>query len=54
MLVVNALGSCHKDCRFCAKEFYRWYKTRMAQMAVPQEGQTTTFAQAAATSVKPE
>jgi hypothetical protein len=31
-MVVNALGACHEDCPFCAREFFKWYKTRMGAM----------------------
>jgi len=48
----------HRDCNACAREFFRWRKTREAQMSMvmPEDaarGFTVTWAQAAATSVRP-
>lgn len=44
----------HPDCNACARDFFKWVKTRMAQMDVDlKDGNSTTFAEAAATSVKP-
>ena len=42
----------HPDCNACAREFFRWLKGRMAQMALAKPGETS-FAAAAATSVRP-
>jgi hypothetical protein len=54
-VIVQALGACHPDCRFCAREFWRWYAGRMLQMhKVNARGRSrgeTSFAQAAATSI---
>ena len=55
MLVLNN-GQCeHPDCPWCARIWFRWYAARMNQMHVPRKnrGETTSFAEAAATSVKP-
>jgi hypothetical protein len=43
----------HRDCNACAREFFRWRKTREAQMNLVEEGAGTSFALAAATSVRP-
>lgn len=51
---VNALAACHPECRFCAVEMFRWLAGRMTQMAKAKRGDTTSFAECAATSVKPE
>lgn len=50
-MIVDALGQCHPDCRFCQKEWWRWYRARMAQMHKAKRGDTVSFAQAAATSI---
>lgn len=42
----------HRDCNACAREFFRWRKTRESQMALVEEGSTTSFTQAALTSVR--
>ncbi len=52
MLVVNALGKCHPDCPWCAKEFFKWMKSRMTQMNRVVPGMVESFSQAASTSVK--
>lgn len=58
MMVVNALGTCHRDCPWCAREFLvRWLQTRVRQMdeltkKQKERGETTTFSEAAATSVR--
>lgn len=49
---VYALGPCHPDCRFCAREFWVWLRARMAQMDRVKKGMTTSWSQAAATSVR--
>ncbi len=41
------------DCPFCTRDYWRWLKSRMAQMSKPRMGETISFADAAATSVKP-
>jgi hypothetical protein len=46
------MKNCSPQCPWCAKEFWRWMKSRMAQMNMTRPGETTSFAQAAATSVK--
>lgn len=42
----------HPYCNACARDFFRWRKTREAQMSLVEEGDATSFAQAAATSVR--
>lgn len=44
---------CDQRCSFCAQAFWRWVKSREAQMKVPKKGETVSFAEAARTSVKP-
>ena len=41
----------HPDCNACAREFFRWWKTREAQMSNASTG--PSFQQAAVTSVRP-
>jgi hypothetical protein len=53
-MTINALGSCHPDCTFCARDFFKWLKTRMTQMAIIEKGQVISFAEAAATSIIPK
>jgi hypothetical protein len=48
----QTMKNCSPQCPWCAKEFWRWMKSRMAQMNMTRPGETTSFAQAAATSVK--
>jgi len=43
----------HPDCNACAREFFRWRKTREAQMALVEPGAGTSFTLAAVTSVRP-
>jgi hypothetical protein len=43
----------HPDCNACARDFFRWRKTREAQMALVEPGSATSFARAALTSVRP-
>lgn len=43
----------HPDCNACARDFFRWRKTREVQMAMLEPGQSTSFTQAALTSVRP-
>lgn len=52
-MMVRALGQCHEDCRFCQREFLQWYRARMAQMHRVKKGESTSFAESAATSIKP-
>jgi len=49
----ESLQTCDQTCSHCARDFFRWWKTREAQMSVPRKklGETTTFAEAAATSI---
>ncbi len=42
---------CDQTCSHCAREFFKWWKTWTKKMMLPQDGATTTFAEAAATSV---
>lgn len=42
---------CGPECPFCARAFFKWYKTRMAQMRIPRKGERVSFAEAAATSI---
>lgn len=53
MLVVYALGACHPQCPWCAREFWKWMAGRMRAMDTPSKRHPgkVTFAQAAATSV---
>jgi hypothetical protein len=44
---------CDSTCRQCFRTWVRWLKSREHQMTMPMEGMTTTFAEAAATSVRP-
>jgi len=46
------MRECSPQCPWYAKEFWRWMKSRMAQMDKPRNGESESFAQAAATSVK--
>jgi L-lysine 2,3-aminomutase len=50
-MIVHALGLCHPECRFCQREWWVWYRARMAQMHKPKRGEAVSFAQAAATSI---
>lgn len=56
-MVVHALGACRPECPWCAREWWRWYKSRMAAMAqrTGSNGRTmsASFAEAAATSIRP-
>lgn len=48
-------GQCeHPDCPWCARRFFAWYRARMAQMHANLKGSSTSFAEAAATSIKEE
>lgn len=57
-MVVNALDVCHRDCPWCAREFLvGWFQSRVRQMDIltkkaKDRGETVTFTQAAATSVR--
>lgn len=44
---------CDATCTWCANNFFRWLKSRMAQMSRPNSkaGDTTLFAVAAASRV---
>lgn len=44
---------CDARCGWCARNWWRWLKSREAQMSLLRPGQTTSFAQAAATSIRP-
>ena len=44
---------CDQTCTHCARNWFRWLKAREHQMAMPHNGAQTTFAAAAATSVRP-
>ena len=46
------MQACNQTCSFCAREFWKFVKARQAQMSVPRKGETMTFANAAATSVR--
>lgn len=48
------MKSCDQTCSHCAREFWKFLRARMAQMSVPRtkKGETTSFAEAAATSIK--
>jgi hypothetical protein len=50
---MTAMQHCDSTCAHCAREFFRWLKSRMAQMSLLQKGSKTTFNEAAATSVRP-
>ena len=39
-------------CPWCAKLFFKWLKSRMTQMATPPKGELSSFADAAATSIR--
>jgi len=54
LVKIYALGACHPECRFCALDWWRWLRDRENQMSVPRKkyGETISFAQAAATSIK--
>lgn len=43
---------CHPDCPWCARAFFAWLKARMRDMARPRRGEKTSFADAAATSIR--
>jgi len=47
------LGQCHAECPFCARAFWAWFKARIASMSRTRPGDGQSFAQAAATSIKP-
>jgi hypothetical protein len=49
---VVAPQHCDQTCAHCAREFWRWLRAREAQMRTPRRGERTTFADAAATSVR--
>ncbi len=49
---INALGACHPECRFCAQEWYKWWRGRDKQMSMVRPGQGISFAEAAVTSIK--
>jgi len=48
------MQNCDQTCVHCARYFWKWLKAREAQMSKPLKGQTTTWSEAAATSVRPE
>ena len=54
-MIVYALGACDPACPWCAREWFRWLKARMAQMASHRgrggRVQAVSFAEAAATSI---
>lgn len=43
---------CDQRCPWCARDFWNWLKARERQMSIPQKGMTTSFAEAARTSIK--
>jgi hypothetical protein len=43
----------YRNCPFCARDYWRWLKARMRQMSTPRKGETISFADAAATSIRP-
>lgn len=45
--------TCHPDCPWCARQFWLWLKHHMANMS-RRVGGATSFAEAAATSIRPE
>lgn len=53
-MTIRALGRCHPDCSFCARDWWRWLRRRQADMARPRRGEAVSFLQAALTSVRPE
>lgn len=44
---------CDQTCRWCFHQWVKWLKSRMHQMDMAWDGTSTSFNQAAATSVKP-
>ncbi len=44
----------YPDCPWCARNFLYWYKGRIDQMSVPRKNETTSFSEAAATSIIPD
>jgi hypothetical protein len=44
---------CDQTCTHCARDWFRWLKSREHQMSMPHKGAQATFAAAAATSVRP-
>ena len=44
---------CNQTCSHCARDWFRWLKSREHQMSMPHKGAKATFAEAAATSVRP-
>lgn len=44
---------CDQTCSHCARDWFRWLKSREGQMRHAQGNMTTSFAAAAATSVRP-
>lgn len=52
--MLNLATKCDSTCAVCAREFFKWYKTRMKQMEMVRtnKGETVSFAEAAATSVR--
>jgi hypothetical protein len=53
MKTLNLATKCDSTCPVCAREFFAWYKSRMKQMEMTVKGNKTSFAEAAATSVRP-
>lgn len=53
-MIVQALGACHPDCPWCAREWWKWCASRMRQMGSHRRRgriEQTSFAEAAATSI---
>ena len=47
------MQACDQTCAWCARDFWRWLRSREHQMRVPRKGESSTFAAEAATSVRP-
>ncbi len=37
-MIVYALGACHAECPWCARDFWRWLKNRIANMSRVVDG----------------
>lgn len=51
MKYVNHARFCDSTCWFCAREFFNWYKSRMAQMDMTKNGNPSFAVAAAGTKI---
>jgi hypothetical protein len=47
------MQTCDQTCSHCARDWFRWLKAREGQMRKLLKGATTSWSEAAATSVRP-